>query len=178
MFRLADWNWEHVKTNLVITLFILASGLAKLGFHKAHWLSSRVPESCLLILLGVLFGGLFYGTRSMLGDIVLPEFTADMFFLYLLPPIILEASWSLYNTNFFNNLRAILLLAVVGTVANFLLIGGLLVAVISTNLITTEITVPQTFLFASLISAVDPVAVLSIFTEVGVNPHLYFLVRY
>ena len=112
----------------------------------------------------------------MFEDIVLPDFTADMFFLYLLPPIILEASWSLYNTNFFNNLRAILLLAVVGTVANFLLIGSLLVAVISTNLITTEITVTQTFLFASLISAVDPVAVLSIFTEVGVNPHLYFLV--
>ena len=192
LFSLFSWNWDHVKTNLVISLFILASGLAKLVFHKAHWLSSRVPESCLLILLGVLFGGLLYGTSSdygdnaepdvgnttisMFKDIVLPDFTADMFFLYLLPPIILEASWSLYNTNFFNNLRAILLLAVLGTVANFLLIGSLLVAVVSTNLITTEITVSQTFLFASLISAVDPVAVLSIFTEVGVNPHLYFLV--
>ena len=31
-------------------------------------------------------------------------------------------------------------------------------------------------MFASLISAVDPVAVLSIFAEVGVNPDLYFLV--
>ena len=31
-------------------------------------------------------------------------------------------------------------------------------------------------LFASLISAVDPVAVLAIFQEVGVNPDLYFLV--
>ena len=61
MFSLAEWNWDHVKTNLVITLFILASGLAKLLFHKAHWLSSRIPESCLLILLGVLFGGLLYG---------------------------------------------------------------------------------------------------------------------
>ena len=31
-------------------------------------------------------------------------------------------------------------------------------------------------LFAALISAVDPVAVLAIFQEVGVNPDLYFLV--
>ena len=31
-------------------------------------------------------------------------------------------------------------------------------------------------MFASIISAVDPVAVLSIFAEVGVNPDLYFLV--
>ena len=107
---------------------------------------------------------------------VLPDFTSDIFFFYLLPPIILEASWSLYNKNFFSNIRAILLLAVVGTVLNFLLIGCLMVAVVSAGLTSTTITPVQTFLFASLISAVDPVAVLSIFTEVGVNPHLYFLV--
>ena len=34
----------------------------------------------------------------------------------------------------------------------------------------------EILVFASLISAVDPVAVLSIFAEVGVNPDLYFLV--
>ena len=164
-------------------MFIIASGLAKLCFHKAHWLSSRVPESCLLIILGVAFGGLLHlkekdlhDSNSYENDRVLPDFTSDIFFLYLLPPIILEASWSLYNKNFFSNIRAILLLAVVGTVLNFLLIGGLLVAVVKLELTTYAITPIQTFLFASLISAVDPVAVLSIFTEVGVNPHLYFLV--
>ena len=107
---------------------------------------------------------------------VLPDFTSDIFFFYLLPPIILEASWSLYNKNFFSNIRAILLLAVVGTVLNFLLIGCLMVGVVSAGLTSTTITPVQTFLFASLISAVDPVAVLSVFTEVRVNPHLYFLV--
>jgi len=175
---LASSNWEHVKSHLVITLFIIASGLAKLCFHKAHWLSSRLPESCLLIILGVAFGGLLHlnGMDGMENDRVLPDFTSDIFFLYLLPPIILEASWSLYNKNFFSNIRAILLLAVVGTVLNFLLIGALLVAVVKLELTTYDITPIQTFLFASLISAVDPVAVLSIFTEVGVNPHLYFLV--
>ena len=34
----------------------------------------------------------------------------------------------------------------------------------------------EILLFASLITAVDPVAVLAIFQEVGVNPDLYFLV--
>ena len=33
----------------------------------------------------------------------------------------------------------------------------------------------EVLLFSSLISAVDPVAVLAIFQEVGVNPDLYFL---
>ena len=34
----------------------------------------------------------------------------------------------------------------------------------------------EAFLFSSLISAVDPVAVLAIFDEIGVNKSLYFLV--
>jgi len=40
----------------------------------------------------------------------------------------------------------------------------------------TPLSVIEIFLFSSLISAVDPVAVLSIFAEIGVNPDLYFLV--
>merc|ERR1719461_1067234 len=40
----------------------------------------------------------------------------------------------------------------------------------------TPLSVIEIILFASLISAVDPVAVLSIFAEIGVNPDLYFLV--
>ena len=89
---------------------------------------------------------------------MLPEFTSDMFFLYLLPPIILEASWSLYNNNFFSNIRAILLFAVVGTIINFLLIGGLLKAVVDSEYVTTtSLSTIHIFLYASLISAVDPV---------------------
>ena len=38
-----------------------------------------------------------------------------------------------------------------------------------------ELGLVQVLTFASLISAVDPVAVLAIFQEVGVNPDLYFL---
>ena len=56
-YSLVGWNWQNVKSQVVIPMFVIASGLAKLGFHKAHWLSSRVPESCLLIILGVAFGG-------------------------------------------------------------------------------------------------------------------------
>ena len=38
-----------------------------------------------------------------------------------------------------------------------------------------ELSLVEILTFASLISAVDPVAVLAIFEEVGVNPDLYFL---
>ena len=42
-----------------------------------------------------------------------PKFTPDLFFHFLLPPIILEAAYSLYNKAFFDNLQTILLYAVV-----------------------------------------------------------------
>ena len=42
-----------------------------------------------------------------------PEFTPEFFFHYLLPPIILEAAYSLYNKAFFDNIHTILLYAVV-----------------------------------------------------------------
>lgn len=58
--RLIGWRWSEVKNNLAVMGFILLSGLAKLGFHRAHFISSKVPESCLLIILGVFFGGILY----------------------------------------------------------------------------------------------------------------------
>ena len=86
---------------------------------------------------------MLYNTTEKDTDRVLPDFTSDIFFFYLLPPIVLEASWSLYNKNFFSNIRAILLLAVVGTVLNFLLIGCLMVAVVSAGLTSTTITAQE-----------------------------------
>ena len=182
-----------MKNNLAVMSFVMLSGLAKLGFHRAHFVSSRIPESCLLIILGAVFGALIYAfyedecslnqSCTDISQLVFPKFTPDLFFLYLLPPIILEAAYCLHNKHFFDNIRAILLFAVIGTIINFLLTGGLLIYVQKLGWITSELnaspsnlTTIEIFLFSSLISAVDPVAVLSIFAEVGVNPDLYFLV--
>ena len=60
LFSLIGWRWKEVKNNLAVMGFILLSGLAKLAFHRAHVISSKVPESCLLVILGVMFGGLLY----------------------------------------------------------------------------------------------------------------------
>ena len=180
----------EVQNNISLMGFILLCGLAKLGFHRAHVISSRVPESCLLIMLGILFGGMlsvFYDDQCPQNQRcidyswqVFPKFTPQLFFLFLLPPIVLEAAYSLHNEHFFLNIRSILCLAVVGTIINFLLTGGLLVLVKHLGWIVLDsnysLSTIEILLFASLISAVDPVAVLSIFQEVGINPDLYFLV--
>ena len=54
--HLVSFKWREVGVYFVPMLFLLLCGLAKLMFHRVHWLSSRVPESCLLILLGSLAG--------------------------------------------------------------------------------------------------------------------------
>ena len=108
---------------------------------------------------------------------LVPQFSAELFFYILLPPIILESAYSLHNKVFLDNLGTILLYAVPGTAFNFLLTGALLVLTESWRLVSGEGPSPaETFLWASLISAVDPVAVLAIFGELGVNSRLYYLV--
>lgn len=94
----------------------------------------------------------------------------------------MEASYSLYDKAFFDNLSTILVMAVIGTAINFLLIGFLLYFIWKIGAMGSidggsgGLELLDVLLFAALISAVDPVAVLAIFQEVGVNPDLYFLV--
>jgi len=186
------FRWKEIGGFVIFLLFILISGVSKLIFHKLHFLSSRIPESCLLIVVGILWAlAVDYGGW----ECYFPEFTPEFFFHYLLPPIILEAAYSLYNKAFFYNIWTILLYAVVGTAFNFLVIGGLLIAigyldfmgelppipihhhgqptVFSLNYTLSPV---EIFTFSSIISAVDPVAVLAIFSEVGVNDDLYYMV--
>ena len=54
--HLASWRWTEVGPYFMFVGFMVLSGLAKIGFHHAHFISSRVPESCLLILVGIVFG--------------------------------------------------------------------------------------------------------------------------
>lgn len=59
----------------------------------------------------------------LLNTSVLP----DLFFLYLLPPIALDAGYFLPNNAFFLNIGTILLYAVVGTIFNIVTIGNFLI---------------------------------------------------
>lgn len=77
---------------------------------------------------------------------------------------------------FFDNIGTILLLALVNTCISAGLIGISLYGVVSLGWIGRDIGFLNCFIFSSLISAVDPVAVLSVFEEVHVNQMLYIIV--
>ncbi|KAG1683641.1 Sodium/hydrogen exchanger 2 [Nymphon striatum] len=143
-----------------------------LGFHVSPKLSSLFPESCMLILLGVLIGlALFFSGATKVAPL-----TPDIFFLFMLPPIVMDAGYFMPNRRFFDNLLAILLFAVLGTIWNVLTIGASLWATGVTGLFGVELTLLECLLFGSLVSAVDPVAVLAVFEEIHVNEVLYILV--
>jgi len=89
------------------------------GFHMAPRLSHIFPESCLLIVVGVVIGLLLFHTNS----VHVQPLTPRTFFHYMLPPIILDAGYFMPNRLFFNNLGTILAMAVVGTIWNVFSIG-------------------------------------------------------
>jgi sodium/hydrogen exchanger-like protein 3 len=95
----------------------------------------------------------------------------------MLPPIIFDAGYFMPNRLFFDHLGTILLMAVVGTIFNAMCIGA---ALFGCGILGAFGDDPpgilETFLFSSLISAVDPVAVLAVFEEIHVDEILYIVV--
>uniref|UniRef100_A0A674I5S3 Sodium/hydrogen exchanger n=1 Tax=Terrapene triunguis TaxID=2587831 RepID=A0A674I5S3_9SAUR len=143
------------------------------AFHLFNKLPSVVPESCLLIFVGLIMGGIIYG----LNDKSPPVMDSDIFFLYLLPPIVLDAGYFMPSRPFFENIGTILLYAVVGTIWNVFGIGFSLYGICQVKSFhLQDISLLHNLWFSSLIAAVDPVAVLSVFEEIHVNEKLHILV--
>ncbi|KAJ6663191.1 hypothetical protein lerEdw1_010327 [Lerista edwardsae] len=166
-------DYQHVQIPFEITLWIMLASLAKIGFHIFEKLPSVVPESCLLIFVGLIMGGIIYG----LNDKSPPVMDSDIFFLYLLPPIVLDAGYFMPSRPFFENIGTILLYAVVGTIWNVFGIGFSLYGICQMDTFQLQdISLLHNLLFSSLIAAVDPVAVLSVFEEIHVNEKLHILV--
>jgi NhaP-type Na+/H+ or K+/H+ antiporter len=95
-------------------------------FYIVHWQYSTVNYSqsqkiilffgkfSLLVLVGIGFGALI----NYMEPRVFPEFGPELFFHWLLPPIILEAAYSLYHRAFLQNIGTILLFAVVVSICS------------------------------------------------------------
>nr|XP_017094918.2 sodium/hydrogen exchanger 3 isoform X11 [Drosophila bipectinata] len=173
-YPLSSVDFVRVKTPFIIGIWILSASIAKIGFHMTPKLHLIFPESCLLIVVGVVIGVVLYFCT----DVAVSPLTPNTFFFYMLPPIILDAGYFMPNRLFFDNLGTILLMAVVGTIFNIATIGGSLYACGLFGIYGESETpgLMDVFLFASLISAVDPVAVLAVFEEIHVNEILYIVV--
>jgi len=197
--RVASWRWKEYGAKFLMILMLILSVIVKIGYHKIPFFSKFIPESCFLIVLGIVLASLSFVARLTCDDSI-PIFTAERFFNILLPPIILDASFTLYDRDFLSNIGTILTFAFVGTLFNTFSVGLSLYGIQKlsgpfevnvadnipcgmsmetanvTELQEFNLTLTESLVFSSLISAVDPVAVLAIFEEIGVNTALYFTV--
>ena len=147
--------------------------LCSAGFHLNRRLPGLMPESCLLILVGALVGTVIFGTDHKSP----PVMDSSIYFLYLLPPIVLESGYFMPTRPFFENLGSILWWAGLGALLNAFGIGLSLYLICQVPAFGLgDINLLQNLLFGSLISAVDPVAVLAVFEEARVNEQLYMMI--
>jgi len=154
-------------------IWMLVTVCAKLVYSHVS-IAKKLPESSIMILLGLLTGIFFF-----LVNFKPITLTPDIFFLALLPPIIMEAGYFMPNRLFFDQLGTILLMAVVGTIFNMFTIGFTLYGVGQLGWYGEELKEMEyleVLLFGSLIAAVDPVAVLAVFEEIKVDEVLNIVV--
>ncbi|XP_038070462.1 sodium/hydrogen exchanger 3-like isoform X2 [Patiria miniata] len=181
-YEVVSLEWDEVQVPFGICVWIMIASLAKLGFHYTR-LPEFLPESCLLIIIGLVVGGIISINPKVFPASLSSGLDTDLFFLFLLPPIMLEAGYFMPSRSFFDNIGTILMYAVFGTLFNTMTIGFSLYGISQLGWFSTpgpngtvHVTLLECLTFSSLISAVDPVAVLAVFEEVHVNEVLYILV--
>ena len=124
--KLASWKWDEYWNVLTTLMIIIMAGIFKLLFHHTPIVSKHFPESCVLILIGIIVGcgqcavDRYGGTTK---EQPFPKFTSAFFFDVLLPPLVLDSAYSLYDRDFLDNIGSILIFAVFGTLFNVLTIG-------------------------------------------------------
>eukprot|EP00210_Caulerpa_lentillifera_P005391 g5153.t1 len=168
---------ESFVTNQITVVWSLLSLTVCLTYWLQKYRFSRIlPPSIAAMVLGM-FVGLITNSIDSLSP---PRFSPTAFLYGLLPPIVFSAGFSMKKRAFFKNFGSIITFAVVGTVISTLVFSGCTILLMKLGFVDEgklgEDPQIKIFLYGSLISAIDPVATLSVFSDLDAPPLLYNLV--
>jgi CPA1 family monovalent cation:H+ antiporter len=105
------------------------------------------------------------------------DLSSELILALIVPPLIFEATLNLRWDNLKKDLGIILILAVFGTLIGAFIVGAIIYAAGRTLVPELEWIFLAAFAFGALISATDPVAVISLFRDLGVSKRLSILVE-
>ncbi|XP_027107616.1 sodium/hydrogen exchanger 1-like isoform X2 [Coffea arabica] len=127
-------------------------------------------ESIAALLLGLASGAVVLLVRKGQSSQVL-VFNEDLFFIYLLPPIIFNAGFQVKKKRFFKNFSVILLFGIFGTIISFCLItlGAFL---LFKKIGITSLTMKDCLAIGAILSATDSVCTLQVLSQEQ-TPFLY-----
>ncbi|XP_074483354.1 sodium/hydrogen exchanger 2-like [Sebastes fasciatus] len=166
-------DYPRIQVPFEFTLWVLLASFAKIGFHIYHKITIWIPESCLLIAIGLIVGAIMHAVKEEPPAVL----NSNVFFLYMLPLIVLDNGYFMPTRPFFENAGTVMWYAVVGTLWNSIGIGLSLFAICQIEVFgVQDINLQENLLFASIISAVDPVAALNVFEDIGVNEQIYIVI--
>ena len=147
---------DFLATETVIIELMLVFSLVAMAVRRL-----RVPYTVALVIVGLLM---------TIGQPFHVSLTPDLILGLLVPPLVFEAAFQLNLRDLQRSLPMILILAVPGVILTMLIVGGIVTLVTGLPLMTA-------LLFGALISATDPVSVVSLFRRLGVPRRLSVLVE-
>ncbi|PHJ20585.1 sodium hydrogen exchanger 3 protein [Cystoisospora suis] len=156
-------NASFTNVNMLLLAICLLCCFT-LGYFIHMNFIPHLPDSAAAMLTGFAFGILarFFGSSPSENSFL--HFDPQFFYFVLLPPIVLEAGFCLNKTAFLNNLGAILLLSILGTILSTIMVAE--ITFYSAHASGLEGPPHElrgfSWAFASLISATDTVATLSV----------------
>ena len=152
---------QHLEISLLVLLAIAAA--VAIASHRV-----RVPYAVGLVIAGLALGNV----TSFSG----PTLDSDLLFLVVLPGLLFEGAFGLHFGEFWKARYSILTLAVPGLVASTLLTATVLWWGVN-QFQPGSVTLNEALAFGALISATDPLSVLSLFRSLGVDPRLGVMVE-
>ncbi|KAM0860162.1 hypothetical protein ACQ4PT_046714 [Festuca glaucescens] len=157
-----------VSINLFVALLCACIVLGHL-LEENRWLN----ESITALIIGLCTGVVILLTTKGKSSHVL-VFSEDLFFIYLLPPIIFNAGFQVKKKQFFRNFMTITLFGAVGTMISFFTISLAAIAIFSKMNIGT-LDVGDFLAIGAIFSATDSVCTLQVLNQ-DETPFLYSLV--